>query len=343
MYKRWQRILLYKSKYISMRRASCLRNGKVCSCREVKPADPASTGNPKPLRWGMAPVSLIADDFVTALKVLPGDHHKVIACTSHYKSVAEAFAAKHNIPYIYSSFQDLARSKNVDVVYISSLNPFHLEISRMMLDHGKHVLCEKPLCMNEDQTLQLIGHSHSKGCFLMEGIWSRCVPAYQYIRKQIESNALGEVVDVNCTFGLPMEKVGRVMRRSLGGGVTLELGVYALQFALWIFGYSPQNVVANGTLNKDGVDEEANIVLHYGHDRKAEIMLSSLKRFDNKAIIKGTNGTMTVPDYWCPVKIIDVNGEEKEFPLPKSDLSTYFPNRLALSFEAEEEIFTLKM
>ncbi|XP_067619888.1 trans-1,2-dihydrobenzene-1,2-diol dehydrogenase-like [Eurosta solidaginis] len=223
-----------------------------------------------------------------------------------------------------------------NVVYISSLNPFHLEISRMMLDHGKHVLCEKPLCMNEDQTLQLIGHSHSKGCFLMEGIWSRCVPAYQYIRKQIESNALGEVLNVNCRFGLPMEKVGRVMRRSLGGGVTLELGVYALQFALWIFGYFPQNIMANGTLNKDGIDEEANIVLHYGPDRKAELMLSSLKRFDNKAIIKGTDGTMTVPYYWCPVKIIDVNGEEKEFPLTKSDLSTYFPNRLALSFEAEE-------
>ncbi|XP_067636600.1 trans-1,2-dihydrobenzene-1,2-diol dehydrogenase-like [Eurosta solidaginis] len=88
----------------------------------------------------------------------------------------------------------------------------------------------------------------------MEGIWSRCVPAYQYIRKQIENNALGEVLNVNCTFGLP---IGRVMRRSFGGGVTLELGVYALQFALWIFGYFPQNIMANGTLNRDGVDEEA--------------------------------------------------------------------------------------
>ncbi|XP_067633235.1 uncharacterized protein [Eurosta solidaginis] len=48
------------------------------------------------------------------------------------------------------------------------------------------------------------------------------------------------------------------------------------------------------------------------------------------------NTQLTVTYYWCPVKILDVNGEEKEFPLTKSDLSTYFPNRLALSFEAEE-------
>lgn len=45
----------------------------------------------------------------------------------------------------------------------------------------------------------------------MEGIWSRCVPAYQYIRKQIESDALGDVRNVTCTLGLPMQKVGRVM------------------------------------------------------------------------------------------------------------------------------------
>ncbi|XP_054742889.1 trans-1,2-dihydrobenzene-1,2-diol dehydrogenase [Anastrepha obliqua] len=302
----------------------------------MKSVEKATTEIAKPLRWGMAPVSLIADDFVTALKVLPQKNHVVTACTSYYQSVAEAFAAKHNIPHIYKSFQDLASTDNVDVVYISSLNPFHLEISRMMLDHGKHVLCEKPLCMNEDQALQLIGHSHSKRCFLMEGIWSRCMPAYQYIRRQIESDALGDVFNVNCTFGLPMQKVGRVMRRSLGGGITLELGVYALQFALWVFGHPPHKVSASGKLNEDGVDEEAHIVLDFGSGLKAEIMLSGTKRFNNKAVIEGHSGSITVPDYWCPVKIIDANGEQREFPLPKSNLSTYFPNRLALSFEAEE-------
>ncbi|XP_039950182.1 trans-1,2-dihydrobenzene-1,2-diol dehydrogenase-like [Bactrocera tryoni] len=335
MHKFWRQIL-YKSRNIFNRQLSCMQGGKVCPCRDAKPNAESNAETAKPLRWGMAPVSLIADDFVTALKVLPYQHHVVTACTSTYHSVAQAFAAKHNIPHVYNSFQELARSPNVDVVYISSLNPFHLEICRMMLDHGKHVLCEKPLCMNEDQTLQLIGHSHSKGCFLMEGIWSRCVPAYQYIRKQIEADALGDVLNVKCTLGLPMQKVGRVMRRSLGGGVTLELGVYALQFALWVFGYAPSNVAANGKLNEDGVDEEANICMKFGLGRAAEIMLSSTKRFDNKAVIQGTKGCITVPDYWCPVKILDVNGAEKTFPLPKSDLSTYFPNRLALSFEAEE-------
>uniref|UniRef100_W8C6X4 Trans-1,2-dihydrobenzene-1,2-diol dehydrogenase n=1 Tax=Ceratitis capitata TaxID=7213 RepID=W8C6X4_CERCA len=327
---------LQRTRFFSIRHLSCMQNGRVCPCSGTKSIDNKPTESEKPLRWGMAPVSLIADDFVTALQVLSDRHHMVTACTSYYQSVARTFANKHNIPHVYSSFEDLARSKDVDVVFISSLNPFHLEISRLMLDHGKHVLCEKPLCMNEDQVIQLIGHSHSKGCFLMEGIWSRCVPAYQYIRKQIEAGALGEVVKVNCTLGLPMQKVVRVMRRSLGGGVTLELGVYALQFAMWAFGYAPHNVIAHGKLNEDGVDEEANIVMKFGPEREAEIMLSCTKRFDNKAVIKGTKGSIVVPDYWCPARVIDVDGEEKEFPLPHSDLSTYLPNRLALSFEAEE-------
>lgn len=83
-------------------------------------------------------------------------------------------------------------------------------------------------------------------------------------------------------------------RRSLGGGVTLELGVYALQFALWVFGYAPSNVTANGKLNGDGVDEEANICMKFGPGRVAEILLSSTKRFDNKAVIQGTKGCITV-------------------------------------------------
>lgn len=83
-------------------------------------------------------------------------------------------------------------------------------------------------------------------------------------------------------------------RRSLGGGVTLELGVYALQFAMWVFGYAPSNITANGKLNEDGVDEEANICLKFGPERAAEIMLSSTKRFDNKAVIQGTKGCIIV-------------------------------------------------
>lgn len=80
----------------------------------------------------------------------------------------------------------------------------------MMLENGKHVLCEKPLCMNESQSKKLIGYAERKRLFLMEAIWSRFFPTYQYLRKQIDNGNLGEITEVNVSFGFLLEDVDRL-------------------------------------------------------------------------------------------------------------------------------------
>lgn len=65
------------------------------------------------LRWGIAPVSLMADDFATALSVLPPNHHRIVSCVAAYQSHALAFAERHNVENVYTSFEDLAKCPNV--------------------------------------------------------------------------------------------------------------------------------------------------------------------------------------------------------------------------------------
>lgn len=73
-----------------------------------------------------------------------------------------------------------------DVVYIGTLHPQHFDIAKLMLNHGKHVLCEKPLTMNLKQTTELINLAKQKKLFLMEGIWSSsCFPIYETLKKEI--------------------------------------------------------------------------------------------------------------------------------------------------------------
>jgi dihydrodiol dehydrogenase / D-xylose 1-dehydrogenase (NADP) len=79
-----------------------------------------------------------------------------------------------------------------------------------MLDHGKHILCEKPLCMNEKQTKKLIDHAKTKKLFCMEAIWSRFFPAYIYLREQVENGALGDIEDISVDFGILMESKDRI-------------------------------------------------------------------------------------------------------------------------------------
>lgn len=153
------------------------------------------------LNWGIAACGRISHDFVNALSTLNGDDHKIVAVAARDLSRAEEFAKKFSITKAYGSYLELAQNPNVEIVYIATLNPQHMEVAQLMLEHGKNVLVEKPLCINEKQAHTLINLAKEQKLFLMEAIWSRLFPSYQHIRKQIENGALGEIKSVEVEFG----------------------------------------------------------------------------------------------------------------------------------------------
>jgi dihydrodiol dehydrogenase / D-xylose 1-dehydrogenase (NADP) len=61
---------------------------------------------------------------------------------------AQDFATLEKIPKAYGSYEELAKDPNVEVVYIGTINSAHLPTAKLMLEHGKHVLCEKPFTLN---------------------------------------------------------------------------------------------------------------------------------------------------------------------------------------------------
>ena len=97
-----------------------------------------------------------------------------------------------------------------DIVYIGAIHPQHFDIAMLMLKHGKHVLCEKPLTMNLKQTTELINYAKSKNLFLMEAVWSRCFPVYDTVRKEIASGNIGDIHQVIVSFGFQMPDVDRI-------------------------------------------------------------------------------------------------------------------------------------
>lgn len=111
----------------------------------------------------------------------------------------------------YGSYLEVAQDPNVEIAYVAMLNREHFDVAMTMLQHGKHVLCEKPMCMNEKQSKKLIEFAKQKNLFLMEAIWSRFFPSYQYIRHQTKNEKLGEVLSVDATFGNGnLHKIGRI-------------------------------------------------------------------------------------------------------------------------------------
>lgn len=123
------------------------------------------------LKWGFACAGKVAHDYLNAIGTLEEGHHEVVAIAEPmFVQQAENLAQKFNIPKCYTTFLELAQDPNVEVVHVGTLNPQHLEVSLLMLQHGKHVLCQKPLCMNEKQARQLIEYARQKKLFLTASI-----------------------------------------------------------------------------------------------------------------------------------------------------------------------------
>lgn len=152
------------------------------------------------LKWGIAAAGKISHDFVNAMGTL-NDEHKVVAVAARDLTRAKEFAKQFDILNAYGSYEELAKDPDVEVVYVGTLNPYHMDVAIMMLENNKHVLVEKPLCINEKQAQNLISYAKRKQLFLMEAIWSRFFPSYQYLQNQINNGILGEIEKVDVAFG----------------------------------------------------------------------------------------------------------------------------------------------
>lgn len=94
-------------------------------------------------------------------------------------------------------------------------------------------------------------------------------------------------------FGFPLANTKRLFLNS-GGGSVLDLGVYPIQIALWVFRAEPTKVIAFGKLNDDGLDMEYNGELHFPNGGITKFKVSCLTSLSNKATIKGAKGEIVV-------------------------------------------------
>lgn len=90
------------------------------------------------------------------------------------------------------------------------MNPQHYEVAALMLENGKHVLCEKPLTLNQKQTKKLVQLAKEKNLFLREAVWSRSFPAYKELTKQLNSGVIGDVQYVQVNFGFVLDHIDRL-------------------------------------------------------------------------------------------------------------------------------------
>lgn len=259
--------------------------------------------------WGILATGWIAEQFVDDLK---RHGHSVVAVGSRSQASADEFAARFDIPLAHSSYKTLVADPDVDIVYVATPHPYHLDNATLALNAGKHVLIEKPITLNAAQAQQLADLASDKGLLLLEAMWTRFLPHMARIREIIAAGTLGDIrsLMVDHTQDLPADPAHRINALELGGGALLDLGIYPISFAWDLFG-KPETITAQATFKPTGADAQVATVFGYGDGRIATTLSASDTQGPNTAYILGTKARIEVDAVWyepTSFRVIDPDG-----------------------------------
>jgi len=255
-----------------------------------------------PLRWGIASTGNIASSMVHALQTI--DDADVVAVGSRTQESADRFAAEFGIAHAHPSHAALCADPDVDIVYVASPHSEHHAMTVAALDAGKHVVCEKAFALNAGEAAEMVAAARRNERFLMEAMWTWCIPAVVDIKDRIAAGEIGDVISVDADFSLHISNPdGRHRRPDLAGGALLDLGIYPLTFACFVLGEYPDDVRAIGRLTETeeghGVDATIGGVASYAGGAISTFR-TSLDGFSGLgARIVGTEGRIDVdPPFW---------------------------------------------
>ena len=209
------------------------------------------------IRLGLIAASRIAKPAVVD-PVVDVDGVELSAIAARDPERARNTAAGWGIATVFDSYEALIASPDVDAVYIGTPASLHRQPAIAAIAAGKHVLCEKPFAANADDARLIADAARtSPGVVVMEAFHWRYHPYAQQIRDVLESGVLGALRHIEAAFDIPDGHIGRDDIRwslPLGGGATMDLGCYSIQWARYAAGSDPEVVSAEAVCPVDSVD-----------------------------------------------------------------------------------------
>ena len=230
------------------------------------------------IKWGIIGCGKIANKFAQDLATIPDAEWYAVA--SRNQENANEFSEKYNAKKAYCSYSELAKDENVDAVYIATPHSFHKAHAILCLQYKKAVLCEKPFAMNAAEVEEMIAVAKENNVLLMEALWTYFLPNYNYVLDIFRNKTFGELKELKADFGFKPDYnlESRLLKKEVGGGSLLDIGIYPIFAALSTLGI-PNSIDAKATFFETGADSECNMVFYY---QNAKAYLKSTLLADTK-------------------------------------------------------------
>ena len=257
------------------------------------------------VRFGVVGTNFITDWVIEGAKEDP--RFELAAVYSRTRERGEEFAAKHNIPHIFTSLEDMAASDKVDAIYIASPNALHAEQSILCMSHGKHVLCEKPMASNAREARLMVETARREGVTLMEAMKSTLSPNFLAVKENLKRIGTPRRYFASfCQYSSRYDKfkegiVLNAFRPELSNGALMDIGVYTLYPLVVLFG-APKTINAQGIVLESGADGQGAVNMQY-EGMNATILYSKIANSLLPAEIEGEDGNITIDRIQTPVDV----------------------------------------
>jgi predicted dehydrogenase len=259
---------------------------------------------------------------------------KLSGISGTHREAAVTAAKRFEVP-LYEEIPQMLERPEVDLVYIATPPFLHYEQSMLALEHGKHVICEKPLAINLRDAEEMIQTARGKNLLMTVNLMQRYNPLYHKIKALIDSKALGDVLHAyfenyaSDEFLLPGHWF---WDRSKSGGIFIEHGVHFFDMFDGWFGKgkvsSAQSTMRPGA---NDIEEQVQCQVQYGETILANFyhgftQPSKLDRQQLRILFEKADVTL---HEWVPYKTeinALVNEEETKFLMdlfPEAQLKVF--------------------
>ena len=259
------------------------------------------------IRWGVIGAGHMANIF--AQSIIEVDNALLVAISSKENKNLEVFGNKFKIKkeLRFGSYEEMCKSKEIDAIYISTLNNTHFDLIKLCASNNKNVLCEKPFCLNLIEAVEIERILKKSGVKFYEAIAYLSHHQTDKIFSLINDGEIGEINSIETSFGFRVRKIdpkSRLFNKELGGGAILDVGCYPLSF-ISLFATHNNTIEfrkTSGEICHTNVDIAATANILINNKIKCEIYISLKENFKNNTIIKGSRGSIIINFPWLPEK-----------------------------------------
>lgn len=267
------------------------------------------------MRYGVIGTGWIAKSFIDGARMLTDS--KFTAVYSRTAESGKKFADENKIETVFTDINEFALG-DFDAVYIASPNKLHYEQSKLMIESGKHVICEKPITVEPEELEELQRLADEKGIIYVEAIMYMFNPARELLKNAVSK--IGKITSVHFDFSQLSSKYAayvagelpNIFNPALATGCLMDLGIYCVYPALDLFGM-PKKITACAHFMESGADGSGNAALLYDNTL-VNLTYSKLGQDRLGSQIFGDNGTITIESIskLINMKLFDKSGNATE-------------------------------